>query len=107
MTAFANKIRREIQENKKRVKRGIHRPMVMDGDEGKKLKNVVLLRILKISKKKENDGIKENEGVSSPMSKTRSKQGIEDKLGDHSNVSKTIVKQSIERNLGYCANGPI
>ena len=53
MTACDNKTRREIQENKKRVKRGIHRPVVMDGGEVKKLKNVVLLRILNISGEKE------------------------------------------------------
>ena len=35
------------------MRRGIHIPMIMDGGEGKKLKNVVLLRILNISGKKE------------------------------------------------------
>ena len=38
MAACANKIKREIQENKRTVKRGVHRPMIMDGVEGKKLK---------------------------------------------------------------------
>ena len=55
----------------------------------------------------ENDGITDNEVVSSPMSKTRPKQGIEAKRGDSSNVSKTIVKKVIEVSLRYCANGPI
>ena len=41
----------KIQENKKRVKNGLHRPMVMDGGEGMKLTLCVLLRILNISKK--------------------------------------------------------
>ena len=75
------------------VKKGLHRPMVMDGSKSKKLKNDVLLRILNISRKIYiNDRITEYEGVSSPMFKTRSKQGIEEKVGDHYNVSKTIVK---------------
>ena len=32
---------------------GLHRPMLMDGGKDKKLKNVVLLRILSISRGKE------------------------------------------------------
>ena len=43
----------KIQVHKKRVRKGLHRPMLMDGDKGKKLKNVVLLRILITSGKKE------------------------------------------------------
>ena len=45
------KPKEKIQENKKTVKKGLHRPMIMDGGEGKNLKTVVLLRILNISKK--------------------------------------------------------
>ena len=33
----------KIQENRKRVKRGIHRPMLMDGGEGKKLKTICVV----------------------------------------------------------------
>ena len=88
-----------IQVNKKRVRRGLHIPMVMDGGEGKKLKFFVLLRILNIRKKRENDGITEDGGVHSPMSKTRSKQGIEEKGGGQYNVSNTIVKQGLKGGL--------
>ena len=44
MAAFANKIKRGIQGNNKTVKKGLHGPMIIDGGEGKKFKNVVLLR---------------------------------------------------------------
>ena len=47
------KSKENIQENDKTVKKGLHRQMIMDGSEGKKLKNVVLLRILNTSKKYE------------------------------------------------------
>ena len=52
MAACANKTRREIQVHNNKVIRGLHRPMLLDGCEGKMLKNVVLLRILSISGKK-------------------------------------------------------
>ena len=45
------KPKEKIQENKKTLKKGVHRPMIMDGGEGKKLKISVMLRILNISKK--------------------------------------------------------
>ena len=68
----------------------------------KSKKIVVLLRILKISKKiRENDRIRENEGNNSPMYKTRPNKGSEGKWGDRSNVSNAIVKQGIEGSLGY------
>ena len=66
------------------------------------------LRILNINRKKrENDGITEDEVVFSPMSKNRSMQGIEDKGGDHYNVSETILKLVLGGGLGYCANVPM
>ena len=43
------KPKEKIQVHKKRVRRGLNIPMVTDGGEGKKLKNVVLSRILRIS----------------------------------------------------------
>ena len=36
-----------------RMIRGLHRPILMDRGKGRKLKNVVLLRILSISREKE------------------------------------------------------
>ena len=41
----------KIQKNKKTVKKGLHRPMIMDGGKGKKLIFFVLLRILNIRKR--------------------------------------------------------
>ena len=40
----------KIQENKKRDKMCLHRPMVMDKGEGKKLNFLLLLRIFSISR---------------------------------------------------------
>ena len=47
------KTEEKIQVHKKRVIRGIHKPMLIDGGKGKKMKNVVLFRILSISGGKE------------------------------------------------------
>ena len=87
---------------------GLHRPMMMNGGEGKKLKKCCVVEDIERQREiRVNDGLRENEGDNSPMSKTSSKQGSEEKWGDHSNVYKTIVKQGIEGSLGYCANGSI
>ena len=101
------KSKEKTQENKKTVKKGLHRKRIMDGGEGKRFKNGCAAENIEPQKKlRESDEIRENEENSSPMSKTRSKQGSEE-WGNCSNVSKTIVKQSIEESLVYCANGPM
>ena len=62
----------------KTVKTGLHRPMIMDGYEGKKLKTCCVVENIEHQKKiRENNEIRENEGDSLPMYKTRSKQGNE------------------------------
>ena len=72
----------KIQENKKTVKKGLHRPMIMGGGEGKKFKKYCVVEDIEHQQKiRENDGIIENEGDSSPMSKTRSEQVSEEKWG--------------------------
>ena len=82
--------------------------MVMDGGKGKKLKKCCVVEDIEHQRGEiENDGIRENEGDSSPMFKTRPKQDIVEKWGDLYNMSKTIVKKGVEGSLGYCANGPI
>ena len=43
-------LKEKIQENQKTVQNGLHRKMIMDGREGKKLEIVVLLRILNLRK---------------------------------------------------------
>ena len=43
MAACANKIKGEIWESKKTVEKGLHRPMVMDGGEGEKLKKCCVI----------------------------------------------------------------
>ena len=50
MAACAKKVKYKIEENQKTVKRGLKSQMVMDRGEGKKLKNVVLLRLLNFGK---------------------------------------------------------
>ena len=66
------KQKEKIQENNKTVKEGLHGPMIMAGVEGKKLKNCCVVEDIEHQQKiRENDGIIENEGYSSPMSKTR------------------------------------
>ena len=66
------KLEDKIQVHAKRSRRGLHRPMLMDGGEGKKLKKCVVEDIEQQQDKREkNDGIKEEEGVCSPMYKTR------------------------------------
>ena len=91
----------------KSVKKVLQRQMIMDGEEGKKLKNCCVVEYTESQKKfRQCDEIKENKKKCSPMSKTRSKQGS-DEWGNLSNVSNTIVKQSIEVSLVYCANGPM
>ena len=53
--------------------------MIMDGGEGKKLKNCCVVENIEPQKKlRECDDIKENEKKCSPMSKTRSKQGSDE-----------------------------
>ena len=82
-----------IQENKNTAKKGLHRPMIMDGGKGKKFEKYCDIEDIEHQQKmRENDGIRDNEGVHSPMSNTMSKQGIEEIWGDISNVSKTIVR---------------
>ena len=82
MLACAKKLKKKIQENQKTVKKGLHRPMIMDGGEGKKFKNCCVVENIEHQKKIiESDKIRVNEGDSSPMSKTRSKQGSEEKWG--------------------------
>ena len=76
------KLEDKIQMHAKRARRGLHRPMLMDGGEGKMLKNCVVKDIEHQQEKREkNDGTIEDEGVLSPMSKTGSNQGIEEKGG--------------------------
>ena len=72
--------------HKKRVRRGLHRPMLMDGGKGKKLKKCCVVKDIdhqweKREKRGKNYRTTEDEGVCSPMSKTRPKQGIEGKGG--------------------------
>ena len=68
----------KIQENNKRLGRGLHRPMVMDRGKGNKLKTCCAVKYIEHQRgKRENDGITEDEGVSSPMSKTMLKKVIE------------------------------
>ena len=93
MVACTKTLKEKIQENQKTVKKGLHRPMIVDGGGGKKLKNCCVVDNIEHRQKiRESDEIRENEGDSSPMSKTRLKQGGDGKWGDRSNVSKTIVK---------------
>ena len=52
----------EIQENNKTVKKGLHRPMVMDGGEGKKLKKCCVVDNIEHQQKiRESDEIRGNE----------------------------------------------
>ena len=55
------KLKEKIQENQKTVKKGLHRKMIMDGGEGKKLKNCVVENIETQEKFRESDEIRENE----------------------------------------------
>ena len=72
------KLKEKIQENQKIVKKGIHRKMIMDGGEGKKLKYCCVVENIEPQRKlRESDEIRENEENSSPMSKTSLKQGSE------------------------------
>ena len=53
-------------------KNGLHRPMILDGGKGKKLKNCCVAENIEHQRKiRESDKIRGNEGDSSPMSKTR------------------------------------
>ena len=71
-------LKEKIQENKKTVKKGLHRPMILDGGEGKKLKNCCVFENIEHQRKiREYDKIRDTEGDSSHMSKARSKQGSE------------------------------
>ena len=99
----------KIQVHKKRERRGLHRPMLMDGEEGKILRKCCVVKDIEHQREKrgKNEGTTEDEGFLSPMSVTRPKQGIEEEGGDFSNVSKTILKQGLEGCLGYCANVPM
>ena len=66
------KLKKKIQENRKTVKKVLHRQMIMDGGEDKKLKNCCVVENIEPQKKlREFDEIKENEKKCSPMSKTR------------------------------------
>ena len=101
------KLKEEIQENQKTVKKGLQRQMIMDGGEVNKLKFCCVVQNIEPQKKlREYDEIRKNVENSSPMSKTRSKQGSEE-WRNSSYVSKNIVKQIIEGSLGYCARGPM
>ena len=58
----------------KTLKTGLHRPMIMDGGKGKKLKTCCVVDNIEHQQKiRENNKIRENEGDRLPMSKTRSK----------------------------------
>ena len=48
MAACAKKIKRENTRKSEDSKNGLHRQMIMNGGQGKKLKIVVLLRILNL-----------------------------------------------------------
>ena len=45
------KLKEKIQENQKTVKKGLHRQMIMDGGEGKKLKNCCVVENIEPQKK--------------------------------------------------------
>ena len=72
MAVCSNKTKRENTGKNKTLKEGLHGTMIMAGVEGKKLKNCCVVEDIEHQQKiRENDGIIENEGYSSPMSKTR------------------------------------
>ena len=83
-------LKEKIQENHKTIKKGLHIQMIMDGGEGKELKNCCVVENIEPQKKLGYcDEIRENEENISPMSKTRSKQGSKE-WGDCSNVSRSL-----------------
>ena len=47
------KLKNKIQENMNTVKTGLHRPMIMDGGEGKKLKTCCVVENIEHQQKKE------------------------------------------------------
>ena len=56
------KLKEKIQENQRTVKKGLHRQMIIDGVEGKKLKNCCVVDNIEPQKKfRESDKIRENE----------------------------------------------
>ena len=64
MEVYAKKLKEKIQENQKTVKKSIHRQMIMDGGEGKKLKKCcVVENIEPHQKSRESDEIRENEEI--------------------------------------------
>ena len=73
------KFKEKIPENKKTIKRCLHRPMIMDGGEDRKLKNCVVENIEHQQKIEESDEIRDNEENRSTIYKTRSKQVSEGK----------------------------
>ena len=85
----------KIQVHKKRVRRGLHIPMVIDGGKVKKLKFFVLLRILRISggeTQKMTELKRMKDFYHRCLRQDRSK-ALRRKGGDSSNVSDTIVKK--------------
>ena len=105
---MSTKSEEKIQVHRNRVGRGLHKPMLIDGVEVKKLKKIVVKDIEHQQEKREkNDGITEDGGVHSHISKTRSKRVIEEKEGNCSKLYKTVVKLCLKGGLGYCAKVPM
>ena len=73
----------KIQLHKEREIRVTHRPMLMDGGEGKIFRKGCDVKDIENNqeKRRKNDGTTEDEGFCSPISVTRSKQSIEEEGG--------------------------
>ena len=79
MAACAKIFKKKIEENQRTVKKGLQRQMILDGGEGKKLKNCCVVENIEPQKQLRECGeIKDNEKKCSPMSKTRSNQGSDE-----------------------------
>ena len=75
METCAKTIKGDNTRKSEDSKKFLQRQMIMDGGEGKKLKNCCVVENIEPQKKlRECDEIKENEKKCSPMSKTTSKQ---------------------------------
>ena len=90
--------------------RSLHRPRLMGGGEGNIGRKVRVVKSIehKRDKKVNNNGIREDGGVLSPMSITRLKQGLKMGWGGGGdyNMSKIIEKQCFEGEMGNYANAP-